>query len=277
MRPLLIFISIAIAIQTSAQDVKKQNNLSIGPATFTFNLDRGQSSKQIIYIVNNRDEPYQFNLFLSDFSRDSMGGHIYTDAGTMTQSCAKWVSLSNNFVKVNPHETQQIVLTLTVPDDPKAVEEMKWAMLYVRTVEEKASAQKFGEKATVALNRRASVGLHIYQTPPNITNKEIKMLSFAMADTGNIFVVRSENKGGTQLKCDYVVELTSLTTGEKTALHDSFYPEKIPLFPKQERTVYFSAPPTLNPGKYMALATIDAGDDDVPLEAAQLEVEIKSP
>ena len=55
-----------------------------------------------------------------------------------------------------------------------------------------------------------------------------------------------------------------------------FTEEDVPLFPEQIRLLQFKLPKGSFPvGKYTLVALADALDDDVPLEAAQLEVELK--
>jgi hypothetical protein len=47
------------------------------------------------------------------------------------------------------------------------------------------------------------------------------------------------------------------------------------ILPDQVRNIDFIIPDTVPKGKYTAVAMIDANDDEVPLEAAQLEIELK--
>ncbi|MBS1690494.1 MAG: hypothetical protein JSS96_17310 [Bacteroidetes bacterium] len=73
------------------------------------------------------------------------------------------------------------------------------------------------------------------------------------------------------LRCQYSIELSSEATGEKTIIG----PKEALLLPGQKRFVDLQIPKTLPKGKYTAVALIDPNDDEVPLEAAQKEIEIR--
>ena len=143
-------------------------------------------------------------------------------------------------------------------------------MLFIETLDEKKAPQREGEITTV-INTQFRIGVHVYQTPPNLFSGEIKMLSFAAKPNTNDTAYRivCENSGSIQLTCKSYIELSNLANGEKTILN---YPN-FPLFPGQKRYVDFVLPSNLPKGKYAAVAIVDAGSD-LPLEAAQATIEV---
>lgn len=97
------------------------------------------------------------------------------------------------------------------------------------------------------------------------------MLRFdALAGVPNKYRIVCENSGEVQVSCSSYVELAALTDGRRIKLPVV----EFPLFPSQKRYVDFQVPDSLPKGKYTLTGVVDAGVD-VPLEAAQLIIEIK--
>ena len=267
---LLSCLFLPLFAQESGSDKSKNKSVLIFPAKLSFKVDRGGSASKAITIQNTTSSKFQLEVLFTDWMRDTVGEHVYLEPGTSKQSCAKWVTYDKPFVELEPGQSTNITVTLKVPDTEEAVSEMKWTMLVLRTVSEK-QATVVNNKVGAALIQTVGMGVHIYQTPPNIINKEIKMLSFSELPGKNAYRVDCKNLGGVQIMGKFSFELSSMTTGAKTALE----PRMIPLFPQQERYVDFVLPKDLPKGKYTAIALIDAGEDDLPIEAAQKEIVVK--
>lgn len=261
------FLSLVSSGQSTPQETREKKTISVAPAKLDFNLGRGQTSRQTVKISNTTSSPYQFSVELKDWERDSVGKHNYFENHDFKNSCAGWITLDKAFINLKPGESENVIITMTVPDSPEAVTEMKWTMLVFATVAEKKINKS--AKVSTEIIRRAGIGVHIYQTPPSITAKEVKMLDFArVSDT--IFRISCKNTGGLQVSPAFSVELSGLENESNTVLG----PFEFPLFPGQNRVVDFKIPSSLAKGKYLAVALIDVGDDDVPLQAAQAEIEI---
>lgn len=288
MKPLLVFLLVAGSIQAAGQTApdsaietespvmsenqKKayERGISVLPATLSFQAGQGMTDKKTVTVTNNTADTFQININTMDWERDSLGVHVYLPGGTSKHSCFSWVSYDKNFLVLPPGSSEVVTVTMTVPDSAEAVSEMKWSMMVVGTGEEKMAPQKVG-KLNVSINKKTGFGIHIYQTPPSLHNKEIKMLAFSKAPKGDSYRITCQNTGGLQVRGTFTIELGSMETGEKITLG----PQDIPMFPGQRRLVDFQLPKDLPKGKYSAVALIDVGDDDVPLEAAELEVEVK--
>jgi len=245
------------------------NSLTVYPASISFNLDNGSSKSQVVNIKNTTDKTYQLNVLLMDFNRDTLGEHNYLEAGVLPQSCAPWISIDKPFLEMAPGSSEMVTVTLKVPDSLKGVPEMKWTMLLFKTVTEKIAPVP-SEKVSLATTQSMAIGVHIYQTPPEITHKEVKMLDFNQLPGGKAYRIQAKNVGGTQLSCKFSFELTAEATGSKTTLTS----KQIPLFPNQLRFVDFQLPTDLAKGHYTILAMIDAEDDSVPIEAVKKEIDI---
>ena len=144
-------------------------------------------------------------------------------------------------------------------------------MLVVKSAQDKYVPTGAMPKTSAQIEKNMGVGVHIYQAPLSVTTKELKMISFGpLATRKNTFRVVCKNLGALQIYGKFSLELSS-ATGEKTSLES----QTVPMFPQQNRYVDFVVPATLPKGKYTAVALIDAGDDDVPVEAAQKEITIQ--
>ena len=270
---LLMALTVA-SINATAQDSSvtaepKRTSLALVPAIANFKLDRGQTQTQTINVVNTLRLPYRLRVYMEDWIRDSTGDHRYMPAGTSPQSCARWVTLDKTYLEVQPGETGSVNVTMIIPDSAEAVTEMKWAMVFIETVQEKAAPMK-SEKLQTRVLSSFRLGAHVYQTPPSAEfNKELKMLSFAHLKDRE-YRVMFKNTGGTQLKCLAKLELVN-----EDGVKIDMKPKEVSLFPKQVRYLDFQIPDSMAKGKYSAIALLDAGDDEVPLEAAQLEITIE--
>ncbi|MBN9484317.1 MAG: hypothetical protein BGO70_12540 [Bacteroidetes bacterium 43-93] len=257
-----------LAARNHSDTLKKHKVVSFGPASFDFNLDKGKSGKQNFYIINRKDKAYQVNLTVKDFMRDSVGNILFYDAGTTKNSAANWITLDKTYLEVPPGKIGTVVVTVNVPDSVNT-DQMKWAMIVADVPSENLPPHKSGNITTI-LENKIKVGSHVYVNFPGLS-KELKMLSFK-PNTDSTYQIAIKNVGGAQIRCNVSIEVASQLTGEKK----TFTEEDVPLFPEQIRLLQFKLPKGSFPvGKYTLVALADALDDDVPLEAAQLEVELK--
>lgn len=249
--------------------ISRAQNLGVYPTTLEFRLAGGQTEVQTVHLSNSSAKKVQFRLYLNDWLRDSLGGHIYAEPGTLPHSCTRWVSTDKNFLELDPGKSGEVTVRLTLPDSASANEEMKWSMLFIETVEEQNNVEDKGAQA--AVKNLLRIGIHIYQTPPSVKEKEVKVMDFKpVPGEQNTFQMICQNTGKVMTDCKAYVELVALADGKKTKLE----PVEFPMFPSQKRYVPFELPQGLPKGKYSALAVLDAGED-ISLEAIEAEIELR--
>ena len=248
-----------------------QKGLTVFPARIVFNVDKGGTASKTINVANYTDKPYQLSVDFRDWIRDTVGKHVYTSKENSPQSCASWLSFDKSLLELKPGESTDLTVTIKVPNEDAAVEEMKWTMLVVRTVTENRPPST-GAKVQTNIETVYGIGVHVLQTPPNIANKELKMLSFTeLPGDGRSYRVTCKNIGGVEINAKFSIELASAETGVKRTLE----PQPIPMFPRQNRYVDFTLPADLPKGTYTAVALVDAEDDNVPIEAAEKQIVVK--
>jgi hypothetical protein len=242
-------------------------NLGVHPTILEYKLPAGQSESQVIHLSNGSAVKKQYRIYLNDWLRDSTGGHAYYRPDTLPQSISKWISIDKNFVEMEPGQSADLTVKLSLPDEAAFNEAMKWSMLFIETVEEQASDAVKGAQ----VRNHLRIGIHIYQTPPALNEKSVKVFDLSpVPDTKNEYRLLCQNTGKVMLECRSYLELASLADGTKTKIEVN----EFPLFPGQPRYVNFELPNDLPKGKYSALGVLDAGED-VSLEAVESVIEIK--
>ena len=251
-----------IALKVSAQ------NLGVYPTALAFSLSKGNSESQVVNITNGSDKKMPFRLYLNDWIRDTVGGHEYYEPNTISRSCSRWVTLNKNFIELEPGKSTQITIKLTIPDSANT-DEMKWSMLFFETVDENTA--QASKNATAAVQNLLRIGIHIYQTPPSLTDKQIKAFDLKpMPGQEKKYQLICQNTGNVMIQCKSYLELASVVDGQKIKLD----PIDFPMFPQQKRYVTFELPANIQKGKYSALAVLDGGED-ISLEAVEGTIEVK--
>ncbi|MCW3073751.1 MAG: hypothetical protein JWP69_820 [Flaviaesturariibacter sp.] len=249
--------------------VSQAQQFAIQPGTISFNVDPGKTQTQVVRITNASNKKLAFQAYLNDWLRDSTGGHSYFRPDTLKRSCATWVTLSRNFIEIQPNQTEEILVTLNGPADQAQFEQAKWAMLFIQSVEEQETAKSSKELKT-QVKEIIRVGVHLYQTPNNITKSAAQALSLRPAKDKGTYEFVVANAGDIMLQCKATLTLTNTQNGEEIKLDRV----EFPMFPDGKRIVRFAIPEKIAKGKYSALAVLDIGEDQ-ELQAIEKSIEIK--
>ncbi|MCB0700149.1 MAG: hypothetical protein H6551_04110 [Chitinophagales bacterium] len=265
----LLFVVRTLSILLFFHASVSAQNLGVYPTTLDFQLGGGQSESKVINLSNNSGDKVQFRIYLNDWVRDSSGGHAYYEPFTTPRSCAGWLNIDKNFIELQPGEATQLTVQMTVPADVEATKGMKWAMLFIETIEENVKRNDVSAEASVRNLLR--VGVHVYETPPSLTEKGIQVVDLkANPELQFAYDLICKNTGDIMIECKAYLELTS-EKGESTKL--DFI--EFPMFPDQVRYVTFELPKNLEDGKYNVLGVLDAGED-IPLEAVESTINLKT-
>ncbi len=261
----LAAISLLLILQGAAQKI------GIQPSILEYHLSPGTTESQVIRIANLSDKKISFEAYLADWLRDSTGAHEYFKADTLPSSCTKWVTLSKNFIEVEPGKTEELLVKLQGPPDMNAFKKMKWAMLFLQSASEQDSASRINKQFNTKVKELLRVGIHIYQTPPSITHAEAKGIALKEVPAEkNAYDFYMANTGEVMLECKVHMELTNVETGKEYKLDRT----EFPVFPAANRKVRLTIPGTVPKGKYSALAVLDTGEESA-LEAIEKAIEVK--
>ena len=251
-------------------DMAPANTISAQPINNYFNLKPGQSKTVNIQVNNKLHRKMQFNIYPADWHRDTTGAHVYSAPGTEPRSCARWLTVTPTFIEVDSNSIGTVSVTLRIPDSAEAVKEMKWAMVFIESIEV-SKAPSLTKEMTSEIIPKTRFGIHINQTPPDVTFQELKMIGFTPMDgKKDWFRIIGENTGATELLCKSYIELSAVSDGKKYSVD----PIQVPLFPGQKRYFDFQLPATLPKGKYTMVGVVDPGNN-LDIEAAQMSVTVE--
>lgn len=254
------------AVDTSRKTAEVKKLVSIGPGTMEFELSRGQSKSQYIYIINRKSKPYTFSVEMIDFTFDINNELKYI--ASHHNSCKDWVSFDKTLIEVGPESTGKILVTVSIPDNADADKEMKWVNIGVKTLQEEMNARDSARNLNVAITPAVGVGIQLFQIPPG-AKKDMKMMSFEKINDSTCRML-CHNTGDTRVLASASIELSSTESDFKEIVRK----EGMNILPGTKRNVDLVIPKTVPKGKYNVVAILDAGDDEVPLEAAQTTLEI---
>ena len=264
-RLLIVFCFLIASLPAS-----RAQNIGAHPTSLEYRLSANQNETQVIYLSNTSPRRIQFRLYLNDWIRDTLGRHEYYEPGNFDRSCVSWVTLSANFIELEPGQSTQLSVKLQAPSDTQSLNKMRWAMLFIETVEELDASRSRNTQAAVRNLMR--IGVHIYQTPPSLTHKEVNVTDFQQLASAvkPTYRLSCRNNGQVMAECRSYLELASLSSGKRIRIEAN----EFPMFPGQTRYVDFELPASLPKGRYSALAVVDAGEELSP-EAAEQIIEIK--
>ena len=220
MKKIYLIVALLFSFYCNAQTTpaKKSGGIFINPVTVEFNLTNGQTGISKLTINNGMPKKTRLNLYLNDWYRDTLGNHVYLNPSTIPRSCSNWISLDKTFLELEPGESAEVTIKMHVPDSATAIKDMKWSMLFVETVREKVVPNT--KTLTTAVNTDYRFGVHIYQTPPTVVNKDVKMLSFnSLPNNKNRYRITCQNVGEIQINCTSYIEILSMADGKKTKMN----------------------------------------------------------
>ena len=262
---LLFFFSLFV-LELFAQQI------NINPSIVEFHLQNiGAAETQVVTITNNSTKPQSFELSLGDWNRKSDGAHDYFKPNTKPYSCASWLSFDKNFIEIPAGQSGEITLTIQAPKNVQELESMKWAMLFVQGANLKKPVVNGPNEAKASIQEIIRMGIHVYQTPPNLTEMSAKAIGLKVTKENNkIYDFEIENTGKVMITGKAHLEITNLSNSQEIVTEV----QEFPVFPGGKRTVPLELPTTLKAGKYSILAILDYGDNS-PLEAVEKSIEIK--
>lgn len=165
-----------------------QTGFSFAPMLITLSLAPGGSTVRNI-VVNNADgvRAAEFLVYLADITQGPDGEYSVVPAGSTSRSAVPWIKLSNQRIRVNPGQTFEVGVAITVP---RGALGGRYAAVVLELVEDTVRSQ--GAVASSVLIPRVVVPVEISVQAPAV-RRSLAVTAFS-AQTG------SEN---TQLRSSY--------------------------------------------------------------------------
>lgn len=260
------FFLLNAAINLNAQQV------NINPSILEFHVQSISSSEtQVITITNNSTKSQSFEIELGDWDRKPDGSHDYFKPNTKPFSCASWITIDKNFLEIPAGKSGEITLTVQAPSNPKELESMKWAMLFIQGANLKKAISNGPKEAKASIQEIIRMGVHVYQTPPAVTETSAKAVSLVQSKVSNReYEFEIQNTGKVMITGKSYLQITNLLSSQETTTSM----KEFPVFPGGKRVIPLEIPATIKPGKYSILAVLDYGEN-ASLEAIEKTIEIK--
>ena len=112
--------------------------LRISPVAFEVTLPTGTSTHFSFQVLNDEEEPLDFEVRLCDWIRDLTGANRFCEeAGEVPRSATAWVEAGPRQFSLHPGEAQEVRLTLTTPEaapDGSPLEGSYWTAVMVEAL-----------------------------------------------------------------------------------------------------------------------------------------------
>lgn len=256
---LVLFVRIAVA-----------QDFEVSPVVMNFNAEPGENQRKQLTLINHSSQPQKYSIKISDYLIDKDGGRKIVPLGSSKRSCADWITISPSLIELNPNQTAQLDVIMTVPKDGFS---SRWCMLHVEVAKEQSAFDADKTLATGVLlvprivvmvqqsprsnnNYRASIG-----DLKEITKKTDKM---------QVFEATIINTGDKVIDANVYLSLANLQTGKE----EKFGTVKSTVLPDGARKITLQMPRITTKGKFVVAAIMDYGHRQ-PLSGTQLMLDIR--
>lgn len=259
-----LFFILLFSLQAFSQDFE------VSPVVMNFNAEPGEIQKKQITLINHSAQPQKYNLKISDFIMDADGNRKIVPLGSSKRSCSDWLNINPSFIELNPNQTAQLDVMMTVPKDGFS---SRWCMIHVEVAKEQSAFEADKTLATGVLLVPRIVVM-VKQSPRSNSNykatiNELKEIT-KRTDKQQNFEVTINNTGDNIIDANVYLTLANLQTGKE----EKFGITKTTVYPDASRKVTLQMPRITVKGKYVLAAILDYGHRQ-PLGGTQLMLEIK--
>lgn len=258
---LLIFLTFVSSLTFA------QTGITIGPPRVYYTIGPGQSHTEKVTITNpSKDFRMDLGISLEDWQYSALGENEMFPSGTLSNSCAAWVTFPETYFSIGPGESKVIDVQMSVPSDYLKNDSgpVKTVMLFVTQLNARDGVNELGASIKFAVR----TGIKLYQRLPETEKRDIEITDFKYNNEGEFqdLHLYFNNYSNTWTEALIHTELLNTHTGEKT---------EIPaiaafLMPGDKRLQKLNLPEKLSAGEYIATTIIDYGDAQ-KIRIAELE------
>ncbi|MGA9213336.1 fimbrial biogenesis chaperone [Kaistella sp.] len=238
---------------------KGQTSLEVTPPRNYFTSNAGETSvKKIIVTNSSKTSPLTLTVSFNDWKYDENGSNVMAEAGSLTNSCAKWITIQpQSYFTLPPGESQEVEVTVTPPAQKTDTLNVHTAMLFITQTNPIDSYNEDGALIKVSLRS----GVKIYHRYSTVSDPNIEFNDFKLDKKSNTLELEIENKGNIWTDGPIVTELINQNDGTKYKMDDQI----IYTLPGDLRIVPIPLPKNLKSGKYIATSSFSFGDDMIKM------------
>jgi len=260
----LLLSFFAIFLLSVSQALFAQVGLSVSPPRVYYTLNPGETGSQKVLINNvSKEHPLNLSLTFGDWKYDTYGNNLMFPPDSLDNSCAGWLSLpGGTYLTLEPGESREIDLTMTVPVGTDSDANVQTAMLFVTQMNPVDGVDAQGAAIRISVRQ----GIKIYRKSRDPEVKKVEIENLAYDNETNSLVLTFSNAGNIWINGSVNASLFNQTTGKESNIEAiDFY-----TMPGDRRIMHIPFQHTLEKGKYTATVMLDYGDDTT-IEAAELQ------
>ena len=234
-----------------------QTGLTVGPPRVYFVGSEGTNMTQYVDVTNpSKDYALELAVSYEDWKYSLTGDNELSPAGTLENSCADWLTISEPYFSLGPGESKRLQLNMNIPTNlNSAINPVYTTMLFVTQMNPRVSKQQEGANIRLAVRS----GIKIYYRKPESEKLDVEIENI---------VYHKKDSIGAFLDLDYItngnswtegiirVEYLNQETGKQTKVQDiNFYS-----LPGDKRKYLTMLPKELPSGRYTATIILMYGN-----------------
>ncbi len=244
--------------------LEAQVGLSVSPPRVYYSLNTGETGSQKVLVSNiSKEHPLNLSLTFGDWKYDEHGNNLMFPPDSLENSCANWLRVAEGaYLTLEPGESRDIDLTMSVPIEAEGKDNVQTAMLYVTQMNPVDGVDAQG--ASIRINVRQGIKIYRKGSAPEVKRVEIENLVYDKE--ANSLQLTFGNNGNIWINGRIDASLFNQSTGKELNLEPSdFY-----TMPGDHRIMQIPFGQELEKGTYIATVMIDYGDVTT-IEAAELQ------
>lgn len=262
-----LFLTLFIILSIPA--TWSQAGISVTPGRLYYKLGLGESSSQVIKLMNPNDKELEIGVSFSDWNYENSGANHILESNSLPNSCVNWIQvLPSSYFVIQPGETKEIEILFKVPTDADTDIPVHNAMVFFTQLNPGQAKDDNGAAIQVTVR----MGVKIYHSFSQKTEPVIEIADFKnYVATDKTKCIKLQIANNSPIWADGKVkwELFNNNTGKKSSLNETdFF-----TLPNDLRELNFQLPKDLDKGKYTISAQLSFGETDV-IKVAELEFEI---
>ena len=231
-------------------------NWTVAPMSLSYYLEQNNTGTDALWIKNPTDDTLEVKITLQDYIKVN-GQDQMRAARTTDRSCAGWLFIHPEEVKILPYQNKDIRIDMTVPKDAYGD---YWTMLFVEEVSKPKSNKVQYGKMTLDIKTLLRWGVRIKQHVPGSFNRSGKVTSILFMEEDASRKVELKFLNNSMLihsRCTGWIEIRD-EDGETISKFDI---KEFSIYPNDERIFTIEILDELNEGEFSAVGIIDYGGD----------------
>jgi hypothetical protein len=261
---------LAISILVFFQIPLRSQDFEVAPVLIAFDANPGEIQTKILTIRNHSNERQKFVMNLNDYILNEKGAKQGVEAGSTSRSMAEWLTINPAFIELNPNESAEIQLNLSVPRNGFST---RWGMIPVELAREQ-SASGVDKQLTTGVLLVPRIIVLLTQSPRS--NQDYRGTVSGVTEVtkpGDLyrsFEATLINQGDKILDAKIFLAVANIETLEE----EQMKPTSVTVYPDQSRKVTLTLNKQLQPGKYAVAFLMDYGHR-TSIEGSQILLEIE--